>query len=119
MDSRNLSDYAVKLDATSKDRYIKKISIIGDIDPFQIPAASLSEDLLPPIEVADLVSYFVLSTSFYTAEQFKAHKSPSAYNQFVSGWVSSVKGYSASDTHIVILGKVRWSVGAMNNVLLI
>ena len=33
------------------------------------------------------MAYLVLQTNFITMQQFEAHKSLQAYNQFVSGWV--------------------------------
>ena len=43
--------------------------------------AKLDPECLPPIETTDLLSYLVLDTSYYTAQQFKAFKSLEAYNQ--------------------------------------
>ena len=39
--------------------------------PLFIPEEKLSTECLPPVEAADLVSYLVLETSFYTKDQFK------------------------------------------------
>ncbi len=62
---------------------------------------------LPPVEASDLVSFLVLETSFVTAKQFKAHKSMEAYNQFVSGWVKDVSGWTVSQK-IVVTGRVSY-----------
>ena len=43
------------------------------------------------MEASDIVAYLVLQTSSITTKQFKAHKSPDAYNQFVNGWVKDVQ----------------------------
>jgi hypothetical protein len=40
-----------------------------------------------------MVNYFVLGVSHYTAEEFRAHKSLTAYRTFVSGWVRDVASY--------------------------
>ena len=84
-----LSDYAENLPADVKWRYIQKISDI-QIDPLLLPANKLSEECLPPVECIDLLSDLVLDTSFYTNAQFKAFRSLQAYNQMVSGFISSV-----------------------------
>ena len=67
-----------------------------------------ARECLPPIEAGDLVSYLVLSTSFYTLQQFKSFKSLEAYNQMVSGFITSVQGKLVADKFVVI-GKVRHS----------
>ena len=77
-----LSEYSKKLESRVKRRYIEKISVIG-IDPATLWHAKLDPDCLPPIEATDLLSYLVLNTSYYTAQQFKAFKSLEAYNQMV------------------------------------
>ena len=86
-----LSEYSKKLESRVKRRYIEKISVIG-IDPATLWHAKLDPDCLPPIEATDLLSYLVLDTSYYTAQQFKAFKSLEAYNQMVSGFITSVQG---------------------------
>ena len=88
--SQNLSAYAQGLPSEAKIRYLEKISMIGDVDPFVGPPGECV-NVIPPVEASDLVSYLVLQTSFVTAKQFKAHKSMEAYNQFVCGWVKEVK----------------------------
>ena len=95
-----------------KKRYIEKIAYVG-IDPFAIPAQNLSSESLPSvirksIEPCDILSYRVLETSFYTKDQFKNYRSLQAYNQLVSGFVSSTLGDVINDKHVVI-AKVRHS----------
>ena len=69
-----LSTYAVHLLAEARKRYLEKIGVIGDLDPF---AGSLGEctEVVPLVDASDLVSYLVLQTSFHAAKQFKVHKS--------------------------------------------
>ena len=87
----NLSSYAAGLPRDAKDRYVKKISLINNVDPFLgvFPGAGARSDL-PPVDLTDLLSYLVLKTSFVTISQFKGRKSLEAYNQFVCGWVKDV-----------------------------
>ena len=86
-----LSEYSKKLESRVKRRYIEKKSVIG-IDPATLWHAKLDPDCLPPIEATDLLSYLILDTSYYTAQQSKAFKSLEAYNQMVSGFITSVQG---------------------------
>ncbi|XP_022802529.1 uncharacterized protein LOC111340026 [Stylophora pistillata] len=83
------------------------IAKIG-IDPVTIPEEELDAENLPPVERSDLFSFLVLETSYYTTEQFKNYKSLEAYNQVVSGFVASVKGYLVLEKHVVV-AKVRHS----------
>lgn len=102
-----LSEYAKGLEMHIKRRYLQKISLIG-VDPSSIPSDQFDPACLPSIEATDLVSYLVLETSYYTKQQFKCHKSLEAYNQMVSGFVTSVQGKIISGKHVVV-GKVRHS----------
>lgn len=102
-----LSEYVKSLDSHVKLRYLKKLSVIG-VDPQSIPSERFSADVLPPIEATDLVSYLLLETSYYTKEQFKAYKSLEAFNQMVSGFITSVRGLLISGK-VVVVGKVRHS----------
>ena len=102
-----LSEYSKKLDSRVKRRYIEKISVIG-IDPVTLWHAKLDPECLPPIEASDLLSYLVLDTSYYTAQQFKAFKSLEAYNQMVSGFITCVQGKVIAGKYVV-LAKVRHS----------
>ena len=86
-----LSAYGDSLQGNIKRRYIEKISVIG-LDPFLIPQEKCTPECLPPVESCDLLSYLVLDTSFYTKEQFKNFRSLFAYNQMVSGFITSVLG---------------------------
>ena len=91
-----MSKYVESLSLNAKEHYLKKISLIGNIDPFTlggktiVPGVQAAATSLP-VSATDLVSYLVLQTSFVTVKQFKAHKSLEAYNQFTSGWVKDVR----------------------------
>ena len=102
-----LSEYAKKLELRVKQRYMEKISAIG-IDPVLIESKNFEPDCLPPVECTDLLFYLVLETSFYTQQQFKAFRSLEAYNQMVSGFITSVKGHIIANK-FVVLAKVRHS----------
>ena len=86
---------------------MEKVAIIG-IDPLLISEEKHDPECLPPVEAADLLSYLVLDTSYYTNMQFKASRSLHAYNEMVSGFISSVQEQIISNKYVV-LGKVRHS----------
>ena len=109
-----LSEYAEKLDGNVKKRYVEKISEVG-VDPLLIPDHKLDPECLPPIEASDLLSYLVLDTSYYTNKQFKAFRSLQAYNQMVSGLISSVQGTVLQKKYVPV-ARVRHSQ-RMNNPL--
>ena len=102
-----LSDYVKGLESHVKSRYLQKISVVG-VDPASIPSDQFDPECLPQIESTDLLAYLVLETSHYTKDQFKAYKSLEAYNQMVSGFVTSVRGLMISGKCVVV-AKVRHS----------
>ena len=87
-----LSKYAEGLEGKVKTRYLEKISAVG-IDPLLIPQEKLDTESLPPVEASELLSYLVFETSYYINAQFKAFRSLQAYDQMVSGFISSVLGH--------------------------
>ena len=102
-----LSEYAKALDKQVKERYLEKISVVG-VDPVSIPSEQFDAECLPQIEATDSLGYLVLETSYYTRQQFKAYKSLEAFNQMVSGFVTSVRGCKISNKHVVVT-RVRHS----------
>lgn len=115
-----LSNYASKLPAEAKERYLEKISVIQNIDPFLLQLRKRPQELLqaakqthhPPVDGTDLVCYLVLQTSYVTFKQLKAHKSMEAHKQFVEGWIKSVESWSISNK-IVVTGRVSYLHGLL------
>ena len=66
-----LSDYASKLPTEVKSRYIKKLELINNVDPFEIDKGTTVQCEFPLVDASDIVSYLVLQTSFITAQQYK------------------------------------------------
>ena len=99
---QNLSSYADNVKPEAKDRYLRKISIIGGVDPFVKLVVGENADCVPPVEACDLVSYLVLKTSFMTSAQFKARKGLEVYNQFVSGWIKEVNTRKICDKYLTM-----------------
>ncbi|RMX51810.1 hypothetical protein pdam_00019274, partial [Pocillopora damicornis] len=104
-----LSEYVKGLESCVKHQYLGKIAAIR-IDPALLVVAKLDPECIPLIEAADLLSYLVLETSYYTLKQFKAHKSLEAYNQMISGFITSIQSKIISDKFVVV-EKVRHSQG--------
>ena len=102
-----ISEYAKKLTGNMRQRYLDKIANIG-IDPVLISEKNYDPECLPPVEAADLLSYFILDTSCYMNQQFKAFRSLQASNQTVSGLIISVQGHIIA-RKCVVLAKVRHS----------
>lgn len=81
--------YLDELDPSDKERYLSKLKLIEDEDPYEISQSLWSADvkLLPQVSYPDVVNYLVFSPSPYTAQDLKSFKGLEAYNQFVCGWV--------------------------------
>ena len=100
----SLSTYAEKLQNEARKRYREKIAVINGVDPFvSCPGEAIAT--VPPVDASDLVAYLVLQTNFITTQQFKAHKSLEAYNQFVCGWVKDVHTWKVA-RNFVTTGRV-------------
>ena len=65
-----LSQHAQLLKVSDKRRYLTKIADVGD--PYCIPSAQLSKEVIPSVTNTDIFNYLVLTTSFCTSEMFKA-----------------------------------------------
>ena len=102
-----LSEYSKKLESRIECHYIEKISVIGT-DLAMLWHKKLDPECLPPIEATDLLSYLFLDASYYTTQQFKGFKSLEAYNQMLSGFITSVQGKVVAGKYVV-LTKVRHS----------
>ena len=102
-----LLDYASKMEPHVKRHYSEKITVIG-VNLVTISDKHFNTECLRPIEATDMLCYLVLEMSFYTREQFKSFKSPEAYHQMVSGFITSVQGHIVPDKYLV-LPKVRHS----------
>ena len=108
-----VSKYAQELPKEAKQRYLQKLQLVGDIDPFCLNTTKYKESShLPPFSSGDLVSYLVLQTNYLSAKQFRAHKSLEAYNQSTSGWVKEVHTWNIKEKYVVT-GRVslhRWLI---------
>lgn len=113
------SKYVEQLSKDTRRRYEDKISNINGLDPLCpqcLFTLGKSQEIVPPVDASDLVSYFVLQTSFITSQQFKARKSLEAYNQFVCGWVKEVLTWKI-DSKFLITGQVSYGIIIVSDVI--
>lgn len=113
------SEYCASLDADVKRRYEDKLVVIDNVDPFMFSVGDLSLDLnlLPKVEMMDLVNYLILTHSFYTGQQLKAYKSLQAYKYYESGFVQEVLAKKINSNAFVVVGKV--TIFALYNIIYI
>ncbi|XP_072387363.1 uncharacterized protein [Diabrotica undecimpunctata] len=107
------SDYLKKLLLETPDvgeRYLLKLKIIGDLDPYTIHSSELDFTIkcIPPITIIDIYTYLVNSHSYYSKEQMKAYKSLQAHKYFTSGFILKVGVKIVNDFYIIV-GKVKHS----------
>ncbi len=83
--------YREGLETDEKERYARKIELIGGQDPYEVTDLSSDWSFLPKVAYPDIVNYLLFTPSSYTAEDLKCYKGLEAYNQMVSGWVRDVQ----------------------------
>jgi len=71
---------AKKLIVSDKRRYLEKMADV-ESDPYCIPTAELSKEVIPSVQSTDIFTYLALNTSFCTSQMFKAFKSLDAYKK--------------------------------------
>ena len=96
------------LDGKSKERYLQKLALIDDVDPYTIPKNSWSEkeEDYPEITYPDIVSYLIFTPSVYKSGDLKSYKSLEAYSNFMEGWVKEIKVFNAKDNITVVAARV-------------
>ena len=95
-------------DREGRERYHKKLSVTGGVDPYEVPRNEWMDDvdLWPAITYIHVGMYLVLTPSPYTNEDLLNYRSLDCYVNFVSGFVREVLVKALGDRRIVI-GKVR------------
>ena len=61
-----------RLRTICQDTISKKMSIIGDEDPYELGILSTDEKLLPAITYHDIMNYLRFTSSPYTADDLKS-----------------------------------------------
>lgn len=98
--------YQDTLDVISKARYLEKLKLIDNKDPYTIPKRewSTDENGFPNIQYPDIVNYLIYTTSAYTLKDMKPYKSLEAYNQMVCEWVKDVSHVTFGDKCLISAG---------------
>ena len=96
-----LSAYGDSLQGNIKIRRKNSINWL-QFDPFLIPLHNCSNECLPLLKAADLLSNLLLDTSVCTLKgQFKNFRSLQSHNHMVSRFISSVLGRQFGDKYLV------------------
>ena len=74
------------LEEIPKARYLDKLKVIQDKDPYKMQKGEWSNDMKtwPEVAYSDIINYLVYMQSAYTLAELKAYKSLLAYNYFVT-----------------------------------
>ncbi|XP_031334306.1 uncharacterized protein LOC116164293 [Photinus pyralis] len=103
------SDYFNTLPTDVKNRYLDKIKLVNNVDPYLVSIGTCSTNIndFPRVTYFDIVNYLVFNKSAYTQDEFKAYKSLEAYNLFHSKWIKTlcVKKITNSD-NVLLLSEV-------------
>ena len=99
--------YFKTLSGEGRKRYLEKIKILNNCDPFMMKTYELSDNLeeLPEKSKMDLVNYLILTHSFYTGKQLKAYKTLEAYRFVESGFFQALK-FKKIDEYYLVVGDV-------------
>ncbi|KAL3861378.1 hypothetical protein ACJMK2_007414 [Sinanodonta woodiana] len=100
--------YVDTLAPIRKARYIDKIRLIDNKDPYEIAKAEWSTDVnkCSDIQYPDIVNYLVNTQSAHTLSDMKAYKSLESYNYFVSEWVKEMSNLTINSKYLVSGKKV-------------
>nr|CAI5843864.1 unnamed protein product [Callosobruchus analis] len=88
---------------------MEKIQVIQCVDPFCLFREELSTALedFPPITAFEIITYLILTHSFYTKKQMEAYKSLATYKFYEAGFVRDCSAKKIGD-HIVVVSKVSF-----------
>ncbi len=98
--------YREKLKKEAKLRYLEKIKIINEFDPYEHTEWSDDLNELRHVTFPDVFSNLVCGVSAYTFEQFKNCKSLEAHLQFTNGWVQDLQIFRVNEPKTVVRTKV-------------
>ena len=95
--------YVDTLDGLSRQRYLDKLRVIDNVDPYTLPSGAWGKDeaSFPAVSYPDIVNYLIFGKSFYSMDDMKAWKSLEAYNQLTSGWISDLSVFVKNGYHVV------------------
>ena len=104
----SLRNYLESLSTDAKDRYLEKIKLVDNTDPYTDSKKTWSRAVedYPGVSYPDIVAYLLLTKSAYTNEELKNYKSLEAYNQFVCGWVRDISLKKSANENILVHARV-------------
>lgn len=95
--SLGILSYSYMLPRDAATRYLEKISMLSNVDPYI--------GQMPQVKLLDLIIYLVYTTSSLTQEEMRAHKRIQCYRYFINGVVYEV-GATTIDGKVLLRGKV-------------
>nr|XP_029718217.1 uncharacterized protein LOC115260985 [Aedes albopictus] len=105
--SLSLSIYAASLPPDHLDRYMVKISVIGNKDPYLLKMNN--SEFPTDVAYKSIIEYALQKQSFYSGSSFRCFKAVEAKRRFESGMIKSVEGVLLGEFHVVC-GKVMHSM---------
>ena len=115
-----MSEYLKSLDATTRERYVRRLEVLGlkeEDDPYaDNNSEKFIDDLAswPPIEYGNIFCYFIERPGVYTKQELMQWKSLNAYNYFQSGFVREVKLWAISPDRCILRAHVNPSMRSPN-----
>ena len=90
-------------DESSKQRYLKKLSLINDQDPYETVKEDWKDDvdLWPSTSYVNVGMYLLFSPSPYTQDDLENYKSLECYQRFIAGWVRDILVKEVGDKRVL------------------
>ena len=109
--SSKKSDYKDTLDPVCRSRYIEKMKLSCNVDPYHVESSVWCKNVKfwPDIAYPDIVNYLINAQTPYSLEDLKSYKSLESYNYFISGWVSDIGSVKLPSNNSLVMGKVKHS----------
>ncbi|KAJ1520333.1 hypothetical protein ONE63_004531 [Megalurothrips usitatus] len=92
-------------------RYEQLLQLCEGIDPFELDWKALSDgiELLPQVNIVDILQYLVYGVKSHTMAQIRAYKATAAYTFLNDGWVQGIRCHPVSHDKVLVLGKIKHS----------
>lgn len=107
----NMKEYSKKLLGDVRMRYNNKIICINNVDPYSLDKNSpffIQIKDLPKLGYMDVVSYFLSTHSFFTAEKLKCYKTLESYKFCQAGFVREVLAYKIGENFVIVAKVYRF-----------
>ena len=105
-----MSSYFLNLHPNMQDRYLQKISLIDNFDPYTIGQNdfNISINELPVVTLCDIIVYFAVSNSFDSDEQLRSYKALEAYEFCKAGFVLKIE-CAKLNNNFLVLGEASYT----------